>query len=148
MEKKEIHCKKVSYTNEKFANEDIKLFCQSGRKIKPTRAYLCLKCNTWHLTSSPINKNVLNRYYSKIERLEKDNKFFRDEVEKLNKERINLVPNYAAFRILGILKQCKEYKLKYNQFRLKYIDKCNELSRFKNDVKKIISKLEDKSIIT
>lgn len=45
-------CKKVSYSTEKFADADIKRFkfIDDGRN-KPIRSYLCIKCNTWHLTS-------------------------------------------------------------------------------------------------
>lgn len=46
-------CKKVSFINEKYANEFIdKLKETSVRSIKPCRAYLCDICLTWHLTST------------------------------------------------------------------------------------------------
>lgn len=45
-------CGKVSFINEKFANEYIeKLQKTSTRQRKPIRAYLCSQCLTWHLTS-------------------------------------------------------------------------------------------------
>lgn len=46
------YCKKVSFIDEKFADEYItKLHKTSKRKLVPVRAYLCEKCLTWHLTS-------------------------------------------------------------------------------------------------
>lgn len=45
-------CKKVSFTDEKFANDYLKkLHKTSSREIKPVRAYLCEHCLCWHLTS-------------------------------------------------------------------------------------------------
>lgn len=52
MEPIKFVCKKVSYSSEDFANQDIKRFkfIDDGRR-KPIRSYLCNKCNTWHITS-------------------------------------------------------------------------------------------------
>jgi chromosome segregation ATPase len=45
-------CKKVQYTSEQFALEDIiRIRKQSNRSRIPLRAYYCDKCNFWHLTS-------------------------------------------------------------------------------------------------
>ncbi len=52
METIKYTCNKVSYSSEVFAKQDIKRFkfIDDGR-TKPIRAYLCSKCNTWHITS-------------------------------------------------------------------------------------------------
>lgn len=49
-----MSCKKVKFSNEKFALDYIgKLRKTSVRDIVPARAYLCPECMSWHLTSKP-----------------------------------------------------------------------------------------------
>ena len=53
-QKENVRCDKVSFLNEKYANEHIaKIKKESKRKVIPTRAYECNKCPNWHLTSQP-----------------------------------------------------------------------------------------------
>lgn len=45
-------CKKVYFGTEKAANEHIAKLQQTSKRDKvPVRAYLCYRCNCWHLTS-------------------------------------------------------------------------------------------------
>jgi len=49
-----MECKKTKFVDEKAAEFYInKLKVTSVRNVKPVRAYLCMKCTTWHLTSKP-----------------------------------------------------------------------------------------------
>jgi hypothetical protein len=50
-------CKKVAFSDEKQALFYVdKLKKTSDRPVVPQRAYLCQKCNNWHLTSKQENK--------------------------------------------------------------------------------------------
>lgn len=53
-------CKKVKFATQADAEFYIqKLKKTSTRSIVPERAYLCQKCFSWHLTSSPDRNSVL-----------------------------------------------------------------------------------------
>ena len=88
-----MSCKKVSFINEKFANEYIdKLQKTSVRRIKPVRAYLCEKCTTWHLTSIEgyEERKVKNRmadYERRIANLQGKITHLQKEVERLTKKK-------------------------------------------------------------
>jgi hypothetical protein len=139
-------CKKVSYLTEKYANEDIKKFNLTNRKIKPTRAYLCLNCNTWHLTSSPINSNVVKRYYknilslkAKINLLEKDN-------ANLKKSIVKTSNNKAQIDLRKLQNEFDKYKIRFNDYKNKYIKKCEEFNEFKVEVSILIKRLEESEV--
>ncbi len=55
-------CTKAKYTSEEYALLDIELMKKRGSHSYPVSAYLCGKCNLWHLTSIPSynNKDVYN----------------------------------------------------------------------------------------
>ena len=56
-------CTKTSFINEKYALEYIdwlKRTSKQGKKI-PQKAYLCVKCNTWHLTSQKVLASELSK---------------------------------------------------------------------------------------
>ena len=47
-------CKKASFSNESQAKFFIEKLIKTSTRVKtPKRAYLCDKCNNWHLTSIP-----------------------------------------------------------------------------------------------
>ena len=53
MSSKATYCKKASFANEAAANTYIdRLKKTSTRSKVPQRAYLCNKCNNWHLSST------------------------------------------------------------------------------------------------
>lgn len=67
-----VKCKKSSFKDQESANKYIlKLQATSKRDRIPQRAYLCEKCNTWHLTSKPDYNKV--ELVSKSENIEDDN---------------------------------------------------------------------------
>lgn len=135
-------CAKVSYSEEKYANLDIKRFSLTNRKVKPTRAYLCVKCNTWHLTSLPINSNVVKKYYNKILVLNSRNKYLEKEIESLKFEIKKLSNNKAQIDLIVLKKECEKYKQKYTEYRNKYIKKVNDFSELKTKLDKIIENLK------
>ncbi len=70
MEKQKQYCKKVSFADERSANEYInKLKSTSERVNVPIRAYLCPQCFNWHLTSQKTKEAQI--FESKIEELQK-----------------------------------------------------------------------------
>jgi len=72
---KKYSCRKVRFSDENSALFTIKKINETASlKKKPTRAYLCSKCNSWHLTSKP------DLYV-----LQDENKKLKTEIEKLNK---------------------------------------------------------------
>jgi len=67
-------CKKASFKDEEIAMKYIKkLQATSKRDRIPQRAYLCEKCNTWHLTSKPDYNKV--ELVSKIDKIEDKDDF-------------------------------------------------------------------------
>lgn len=62
-------CSKTKFRDEKTALDFItKLNKTSARSVRPLRAYLCQRCNTWHLTSQ---ENDYDKLKNEIERLNK-----------------------------------------------------------------------------
>lgn len=76
-------CTKVQYTTEEFAIEDIKrIKLKSNRSRIPLRAYYCVRCNFWHLTSTkgPSDNQKLELALQEIEELKETNKQLRAEI--------------------------------------------------------------------
>lgn len=73
MNPKQIPCNKVFFATEKDALYYInKLNKTSTRSYKPSRPYLCEKCNTWHLTSTiTVDYAMENKVKSLKEKNEK-----------------------------------------------------------------------------
>ncbi len=82
-----MSCKKVSFINEKYADEYIaKLKKTSYRKVKPVRSYLCEKCLTWHLTSNDRDKELIIKYQEKIQRYRKHLKEMNETIRELKQK--------------------------------------------------------------
>jgi methionine synthase II (cobalamin-independent) len=140
-------CAKVSYSEEKYANLDIKRFSLTNRKVKPTRTYLCVKCNTWHLTSLPINSNVVKKYYNKILVINSKNKALEKQIESLKIEIKKLSNNKAQIDLIVSKKECEKYKQIYTEYRNKYIKKVDSFSELKSKLDKIIKNLEENNVM-
>ena len=96
-----VKCKKSSFKDQESANKYIlKLQATSKRDRIPQRAYLCEKCNTWHLTSKPDynkvelvsksenieDKNGVGNYESIIKELALELQVKNTEIETINKQ--------------------------------------------------------------
>jgi hypothetical protein len=94
-------CKKSSFKDQESANKYIlKLQATSKRDRIPQRAYLCEKCNTWHLTSKPDynkvetiskienieDKDGISNYELIVKELKLDLQWYNAEVESMNKQ--------------------------------------------------------------
>lgn len=74
-------CDKVKYATKAFAEADIKkLKSNSIRDKIPIRAYLCYRCDAWHLTSQDSKEMRV------ISNLEEQNRNLKAKVERLEKE--------------------------------------------------------------
>jgi len=70
LENSKQYCRKVSFADERSANEYInKLKSTSERVNVPVRAYLCPRCFSWHLTSQKTKEVQI--FESKVEELQK-----------------------------------------------------------------------------
>jgi hypothetical protein len=85
MENKHFECKKVKYSTEQFAVNDIeRIRKKSNREIIPTRAYFCF-CGSWHLTSKIDKKDiVISKLMVEISEL----KLKIDELSKIHKKEL------------------------------------------------------------
>jgi hypothetical protein len=137
-----VVCKKVSYSSEEFADSDIKLFNMENRRLKPTRSYLCLKCNTWHLTSSPISSLVVKRYYKEIVSLKNMVNLLTKNVNTLKADVTRISNSKSAVKLLKLQEECKKLKRDNIFYRNRFQEKCNEFSAFKNQVNKLIEQIE------
>jgi len=139
-------CKKVSYSTQEFAEMDIKRFGSMNREVKPTRAYLCIKCNTWHLTSSPINANVVKKYYNTIIDLKSKIKILESNNIELNKTLKKQSNNSIQVSLIKVKQECKKHKKKANEYIVKFSEKCKEFDKFKKEVNKLIKRLEESEV--
>lgn len=131
-------CKKVSYSSEKFAMQDVKRFSfiDDGRD-KPIRAYKCVLCKTYHLTKSLD-------YVSSIHLLKNENETLTNEVNFL-KEKTKDMHWFQKWKdvhskYLELLKKLKEETLyKLQNDRLIALKK--EVKKLQNEKSQLISRL-------
>lgn len=100
-----MECKKVKFANEKFADDYIKkLKKTSVRSTVPIRAYLCMTCNTWHLTSREKFEHVT------IKELNKQISDLKNLIKKIqNQERINRdIETNKDSRVIALSKKMTE----------------------------------------
>lgn len=54
-------CKKIAYKDHDLAIADLhRINNCAGENEKPKRAYLCDRCNKWHLTKAEIDTRLFN----------------------------------------------------------------------------------------
>ena len=140
----DFKCKKVSYSSEKFAQYDINRLKNSTRSVIPIRTYLCVKCNTWHLTSSALDNAVL------IQDLIKLNLLLENKNEKALKQlsdlKAEIRKNYSkkgddnknVILLSKLKEECKKYKKKHALLQKRFHERSQEYSIFKTSVLKII----------
>lgn len=119
------YCRKVSFADEKSANDYLQRLSKTSiREVVPQRAYLCEKCNAWHLTSKKYFfdakiEELKTEYQKVIDSLESQLKIAKDKIEG---QKINI--NHQANKItkqreklIELQNQLKKYKpIKDNHF--------------------------------
>jgi predicted nucleic acid-binding Zn-ribbon protein len=106
-----MNCTKAKFTNESEAIFFIdKLKKTSKRERKPQTAYLCKRCNTWHITSIKLevdiamdklknqNKQLYNSLIKRNEKIKKLN----EKIEKLEADNANLRFKYHKYMDLWL----------------------------------------------
>jgi len=116
-------CKKTAYSTKEFADDDIKRFQKKNRINKPTKSYLCQRCNMWHITS---NNSVL---FEKIDKLEKENYKLKIDIKQKSNFAIN---NKIQILKIKHQKQIDNYKQKLNHEKFKNLKLLQELNNIKN----------------
>lgn len=106
-----MNCKKAKFANEAEAIFFIeKLKKTSKRERKPQHAYLCKRCNTWHITSIKLEvDDAIDKLKKQNEELQvaltKRNekiKTLTEKVELLEKDNANLRFQYHKYRDLWL----------------------------------------------
>lgn len=85
-----MECTKTKFATEAQCDFYIKkLKDTSSRKVKPTRAYLCPHCTSWHLTSQTA-KDVekLEKLYKKIKSQKQSIVELHEVIKKLKNKKI------------------------------------------------------------
>jgi predicted RNase H-like nuclease (RuvC/YqgF family) len=110
MSKQKKECRKVKFTDENSAVFTLKKISQTSISKKPTRAYLCKVCNSWHLTSRPDIFSLENE----INNLKKENLELKKKIKELSKNENNKVNDVkikslksANFHLLNKLSNIK-----------------------------------------
>jgi hypothetical protein len=94
-------CPKTYFATEKDAVFYIdKLKATSHRSKVPKRAYLCLDCHNWHLTSQDNDIDLMIKYRQKI-----------NELQKLLAEKNNII--HELKKVKAINKQVEKFNTKY-----------------------------------
>lgn len=90
-----MDCKKVKFNSEKTANKYIaKLKLTSDRTKIPKRAYLCVHCNCWHLTSL----ETFDSDESEVEKLKKEIKRLQNILIERDNEIKNKIKQIMKFQ--------------------------------------------------
>lgn len=122
--KNRFHCVysgrvKMLFTTEKKANTFMKFnndTIESENGFKPIRAYFCICCNGWHLTSKQrYERNTITQKNEKIEStISIENKSHKtitkeiiNEVDKEINENVNITEKSS----IRLIKICEEYKI-------------------------------------
>jgi hypothetical protein len=136
-----IACRKTSYSTEQFALEHIGIIAKkTTRGSSPKRAYLCKKCNNWHITKQE-SLEELRQELVEIKEL------LRSREEELFKVRIALKntengknsssgTNEFQIKVRVLEKELIQVKAKSSKNGNKY----NEISLKLNTVKNIVNK--------
>ena len=135
------HCIKTSYSTEQFALDDIALIAKKSKRTEsPKNAYLCKKCNTWHITKQETLEGLKRELAQKDELLKsREEEFLRLKafVGNLEKNRINaLGTNDLQIKIRILEKEIIDNKA----IRASYGKKFNDISVKLNTVKNIVNK--------
>jgi chromosome segregation ATPase len=134
-------CTKTSYSTEHFALEHIAIIAKKSQRFaSPKSAYLCKKCNTWHITKQESIENIKSE-------LTKLKELLRSREEELFKAKIALKnfensknnssgTNEFQIKVRVLEKELIELKAKSSKNGNKY----NEISVKINTVKNIVNK--------
>ena len=134
-------CAKTSYSTEHFALEHIAIIAKkSKRQESPKNAYLCKKCNTWHITKQETVENLKAQLTEMKELLKsREDELFRARIALKNLENSrnnSLGTNDFQIKIRVLEKELIDVKAKSAKNGKKY----NEISAKLNTVKNIVNK--------
>lgn len=133
-------CKKTSYSTEHFALEHITIIAKkSQRLVNPKSAYLCKKCNTWHVTKQESLENIKSEL-TKIKELliSREEELFKAKIALKNFENgrnIYSGTNEFQIKVRVLEKELIEVKAKSAKNGNKY----NEILVKINTVKNIVN---------
>jgi hypothetical protein len=136
-------CKKTSYSSEFFALQHIEIISNKSRRPTSLKsAYLCKKCNTWHITKQE-NTKYLREELEKTKELLKsrENELFKLKIKEKNIEngRNNSSgTNSFQIKILLLEKELIAVKAKSATNGKKFNDVSVKLNTVKNIVNKAI----------
>lgn len=134
-------CTKTSYSSEDFALKHIAIIAKKSQRIlNPKSAYLCKKCNTWHITKQESVEKL------KAELLEikgllksREDELFKSKIalKNLENNRNNSFgTNEFQIKVRILEKELIEVKAKSAKNGNKY----NEISSKMNTIKNIVNK--------
>ena len=134
-------CTKTSYSTEHFALEHIAIIAKKSRRQEsPKNAYLCKKCNTWHITKQETVENLKAQLAETKELLKsREDELFRSRIALKNFENSrnnSLGTNDFQIKIRVLEKELIEVKAKCAKNGKRY----NEISAKLNTVKNIVNK--------
>ena len=132
-------CKKTKYSSKEFAEFGIVHIQEKSFKAKvPVRAYLCDRCNCWHLTSKPdyfeLQKEIdlLKEKNKELENAAKENELLKEKNKELgNLSKSEAYNNAARDDLVQKLQQALSNKDKI----IKNLRKTNEELVIKNIAK-------------
>ena len=134
-------CTKTSYSSEAYALEHIAIIANKSRRPEsPKSAYLCKKCNTWHITKQESVKYLKEELAKTKELLtSRENELFKLKIKEKNLENSknnSTGTNSFQIKILLLEKELIAVKAKSATNGKKF----NEISVKLNTVKNIINK--------
>jgi predicted DNA binding CopG/RHH family protein len=134
-------CTKTSYSSERFALEHIAIIEKKSQRFEsPKSAYLCKKCNTWHITKQESIENIKSQLSETKELLKsREEELFKTRIALKNFENIrNASSGTNEFQIKVRVLEKELIAVKANS--AKNGNKYNEISVKMNTVKNIVNK--------
>jgi predicted DNA binding CopG/RHH family protein len=134
-------CTKTSYSTEHFALEHIAIIAKKSQRFaSPKNAYLCKKCNTWHITKQESVENLKAELTETKELLKsREEELFKAKIALKNFENgrnSSLGTNEFQIKVRVLEKELIEVKGKSAKNGNNY----NEISIKMNTVKNIVNK--------
>lgn len=130
-------CTKTSYSTEHFALEHIAIIAKkSQRQESPKNAYLCKKCNTWHITKQESTENLKAQLAETKELLKsREDELFKARIALKNLENSrnnSLGTNEFQIKIRLLEKELIDVKAKSGSNGKKFSEASGKLSSIKN----------------